>query len=332
LSPPGSATEQVKNVGGTVTHDPNFGYDNRSQLTKATISNISPGIDEPIAMIDVVDSDKHYWYHYDALGSVIALSNNGSIVEAYSYDVFGSTKVHTVAGADSQWLTSDDTIANPTVSAYANPYMFTARRMDTLDSGDLKIYYYRARYYKPDIGRFLQTDPIGYAGGLNLYIYVGNNPINWIDSWGLSKECPVVEEVIDTIALPANFEDPINRLKAEEELKKDKPFTCPDPFSNPAKEIYEKAINEVGKGVVRGKIRLVEISSAGRYRGWLIIQKYRERRFLWWKWWSRVGKPYAHEVTGGKGWGKMQGSYRNKRNAEDAIESQRDWLFPNYRH
>jgi len=38
--------------------------------------------------------------------------------------------------------------------------------------------------------RFLQPDPIGYAGGLNLYTYVGNNPLNWIDPWGLSKTWP----------------------------------------------------------------------------------------------------------------------------------------------
>ena len=44
-------------------------------------------------MFDVVDSNKHYWYHYDALGSVVALSNNGSIEAQYSYDMFGGTIV-----------------------------------------------------------------------------------------------------------------------------------------------------------------------------------------------------------------------------------------------
>ena len=49
------------------------------------------------------------------------------------------------------------------------------------------LYYYRARYYKPEIGRFLQPDPIGYADGLNMYAYCGNNPINWIDPLGLNS-------------------------------------------------------------------------------------------------------------------------------------------------
>jgi len=68
-------------------------------------------------------------------------------------------------------------------SIIGNPYMFTGRRFDS----ETGLYYYRARYYDPYIGRFLQTDPIGYYGGLNLYTYVDNNPVNWIDPWGLKK-------------------------------------------------------------------------------------------------------------------------------------------------
>lgn len=44
------------------------------------------------------------------------------------------------------------------------------------------------RYYDATIGRFLQTDPWGYFDGMNPYIYVGNNPIIWIDPWGLCRE------------------------------------------------------------------------------------------------------------------------------------------------
>ncbi len=72
-----------------------------------------PGIDEPLIMIIPAGQTNAgwYWYHYDGLGSVVALSDSsGSIVEAYSYDVFGAVKVHTGAGADTWWLTSDDAI------------------------------------------------------------------------------------------------------------------------------------------------------------------------------------------------------------------------------
>ena len=51
--------------------------------------------------------------------------------------------------------------------------------------GGLNLYYYKARFYSPSLGRFLQTDPIGTADDLNLYAYVGNNPVNFSDPTGL---------------------------------------------------------------------------------------------------------------------------------------------------
>lgn len=62
-----------------------------------------------------------------------------------------------------------------------NPYRYTGRRYDP----ETGLYYYRARMYSPELGRFLQPDPIGYADGMNMYAYVGNNSINMVDPMGL---------------------------------------------------------------------------------------------------------------------------------------------------
>ena len=123
-----------------------------------------PGIDEPICMIDVAHSNDVYYYHFDGLGSVVALSDvNSEIVETYSYDVFGEPN---------------------TTSTIGNPYYFTGRRYDT----ETDLYYYRARYYDHVTGRFLQVDPLGYEDSMNLYSYVGNNPVSWLDPLGLKKD------------------------------------------------------------------------------------------------------------------------------------------------
>jgi RHS repeat-associated protein len=126
-----------------------------------------------------------YYYHYDGCGNVVALSNTNTppqIVEAYRYDHFGTPTVMVGPGNDGNWATYAD---NPTATAsqLGNPYLFTGRQYDP----ETGLYYYRARYYNATIGRFLQTDPIGYAGGLNLYTYCGNNASNWADPYGLCK-------------------------------------------------------------------------------------------------------------------------------------------------
>jgi RHS repeat-associated protein len=52
---------------------------------------------------------------------------------------------------------------------------------------DAGVWHYKARAYHPDLGRFMQTDPIGQAGGMNIYAYVGGDPVNYTDPSGLRR-------------------------------------------------------------------------------------------------------------------------------------------------
>ena len=66
-----------------------------------------------------------------------------------------------------------------------NPYCFTGRRLDFIDTGNRQLYHYRARTYDPLHGRFNQRDPAGYVDGMNLYEYVGSTPLGTTDPLGL---------------------------------------------------------------------------------------------------------------------------------------------------
>ena len=131
----------------------------------AVVASFSYGND----LISMKRADANSYYHYDGLGSTRQLTGStGAVSKSYTYDSFGNL----IASSG----TSDNT------------YGFTGEQQ--FDEAD-NLMFLRARYYSPSIGRFISRDPIGYKGGINVYAYVNNNPVNKIDPLGLRsvEEC-----------------------------------------------------------------------------------------------------------------------------------------------
>ena len=119
----------------------------------------SLSIDEPLAMLR---GNTMSYYQADGLGSVTSLSDSkGNLASMYEYDSFGKP------------LPSTDSISNP--------FRFTGREFDA----ETGLYFYRARYYDPSIGRFISEDPLRSAW--SAYDYCLNDPINMIDPFGLKE-------------------------------------------------------------------------------------------------------------------------------------------------
>jgi RHS repeat-associated protein len=119
-----------------------------------------PGIDEYLTRTGATGTVN---FMTDALGSTIALADGaGSILGEYTYEPFG-------------------TEAGPAVD---NAFQYTGRENDGTG-----LYYYRARYYHPQLQRFISEDPIGLAAGdVNFYVYVANKPLGFVDPLGLEVQ------------------------------------------------------------------------------------------------------------------------------------------------
>jgi RHS repeat-associated protein len=117
-----------------------------------------PGVDQRFARTKGAATSR---YLTDLLGSTVALTDSAGVVQTtYGYDPYGNT--------------SQSGAAND------NQYQFTGRQNDGTG-----LYYYRARYYNPNWGRFISEDPIGLAGGVDLYAYARGNPASFADPLGL---------------------------------------------------------------------------------------------------------------------------------------------------
>lgn len=114
----------------------------------------------------------NYYYHQNELNSVEAITNsNGNAVEKYDYDVYGKQ-------------TRYDSIGNIIpASITGNLFGFTGQQYDSATASNKFMF----REYNPASGTFNERDLIGYAGGMGMYQYVGNNPANGVDVFGLDK-------------------------------------------------------------------------------------------------------------------------------------------------
>lgn len=111
----------------------------------------------------IQEGGEYYWYQNDHLGTPQKIiASNGTTVWSARYDSYG--------------------LATVIIEIIKNNLRFAGQYFD-FESG---LHYNWHRFYAPETGRYISVDPIGLGGGINLYAYVGGDPVDWVDPWGLA--------------------------------------------------------------------------------------------------------------------------------------------------